>query len=47
VSTMDLIFYHDSLARKQIPRVDTTLAQLCECGEAAPYDNGLIMVGRK
>jgi len=40
--TVNLIvfFYHDSPTRKQFPRVDTTLAQLCEFGKAVLYNNG-------
>jgi hypothetical protein len=37
---VDLIVYRDGTTYKQFPRVDTTLAQLREFGEAVLYNNG-------
>jgi hypothetical protein len=35
-----LIYFRDGATYKEFPRVDTTLAQLCEFGEAVLYHNG-------
>lgn len=37
---VDLIVYRDCSTYKQFPRVDTTLAQLFEFGEAVLYNKG-------